>query len=112
MVVMVVDAVLVALRGELTRWLLPVASTVFVGRVTAEVRDALWASAVRKAGRGRVIQAWTSQGEQGFAFRGQGLQESEAVELSGLSFIAVRDAAWAEAMRRFGDESAHGDIEA
>ncbi|MCC7000500.1 MAG: type I-E CRISPR-associated endoribonuclease Cas2, partial [Deltaproteobacteria bacterium] len=39
MLVMILEAVPVSLRGELTRWLTPVTSTVFVGSVSAEVRE-------------------------------------------------------------------------
>ena len=42
MVVVVLTACPVGLRGDLTRWLLEIASGVFVGHVTARVRDRLW----------------------------------------------------------------------
>ncbi|MCA3250232.1 MAG: type I-E CRISPR-associated endoribonuclease Cas2e [Pseudomonadota bacterium] len=101
MVVMLLDVVPPALRGELSRWLMPVDSTVFVGRVSAEVRALLWDAAVAKAGDGRVVQIWRTQGEQGFAMRTHNLRDRQVVSVDGLHFMAVRDAAWAEAAERF-----------
>ena len=42
MTVIVLEKVPVALRGELTRWLLEIASGVFVGTISGLVRDLLW----------------------------------------------------------------------
>lgn len=101
MLVMLLERVPAVLRGELSRWLTPVATGVHVGRVSALVRDELWALALRKAGSGRVIQIWANRGEPGYAMRVHGLQDAELLDLEGLPFIAVRDAAWREAMQRF-----------
>ena len=101
MVVMVLEAVPPSLRGELSRWLTPVCIGVYVGKVSTLVRDKLWERAVAKAGTGRVIQAWNQSGEPGYGLRAHGLANSTLVDLEGLPMIAVRDAAWAEAMERF-----------
>jgi CRISPR-associated protein Cas2 len=101
MLVMILDVVPVSLRGELSRWLTPLDSTVFVGRVSAEVRESLWKAAVGKAVGGRVIQVWRATGEQGFAIRAHNLKSRQIVDLEGLSFMAVQDAAWLEAKERF-----------
>lgn len=42
MMVLVLEKVPASLRGELTRWLLEPKTGVFVGRVSAQVRDLLW----------------------------------------------------------------------
>ena len=42
MVVMILENVSPSLRGELTRWLIEPHPGVFVGHVTARVRDLLW----------------------------------------------------------------------
>ncbi|MFN9547123.1 MAG: type I-E CRISPR-associated endoribonuclease Cas2e [Cyanobacteriota bacterium] len=98
---MILENVPTALRGELSRWLTPVGGGVHVGRVSALVRDQLWNLAVTKAGQGRVIQIWHSRGEPGYALRVHGLVDAELVDLEGLPMIAVKDAAWREAMNRF-----------
>ena len=53
MVVMILERVPRSLRGELTRWLVEVDTGVFVGRVSAAVRELLWEKVVEKAGEGR-----------------------------------------------------------
>ena len=42
-VVVVLTACPVGLRGDLTRWLLEISPGVFVGHISARVRDGLWA---------------------------------------------------------------------
>jgi len=42
MVVMILECVPESLRGELSRWLLEPKAGVFVGTVTATVRERLW----------------------------------------------------------------------
>ncbi|KKZ10626.1 MAG: hypothetical protein TH68_10080 [Candidatus Synechococcus spongiarum 142] len=101
MLVMILEAVPSSLRGELSRWLTPVCVGVYVGKVSTLVRDKLWERAVAKAGAGRIIQAWNQPGEPGYGLRAHGLTNSTLVDLEGLPMIAVRDAAWAEAMERF-----------
>ena len=55
MIVMVLERVTPSLRGELTRWLIQPKTGVFVGRVSARVRDLLWEKiASAKKGRGRL----------------------------------------------------------
>lgn len=69
MVVLVLTACPVGLRGHLTRWLLEISPGVFVGFVTARVRDLLWGRVVELAKDGRAIMVHTAKGEQRLAFR-------------------------------------------
>ena len=101
--VMILESVPTILRGELSRWLTPVGGGVHVGRVSALVRDQLWNLAISKAGAGRVIQIWRCPGEPGYDLRVHGLQDAELVDLEGLPMIAIKDAAWRQAMDRFTD---------
>ena len=101
MLVMILEAVPQSLRGELSRWLTPVCAGVYVASVSALVRDRLWELAVSKAKTGRIIQVWDQPGEPGYGLRVHGLTRSMVVDLEGLPMIAVRDAAWLEAMERF-----------
>lgn len=101
MMVMLLERVPIALRGELSRWLTPVATGVHVGSVSTLVRDELWALAIQQAASGRVIQIWHCRGEPGYAMRVHGLEDASLVDCEGLPLIAVRDAAWRQAMERF-----------
>lgn len=110
MLVMFLECVPSVLRGELSRWLTPVATGVHVGRVSALVRNELWDLALKKAGSGRVIQIWPCRGEPGYAMRVHGLKEAVLVDLEGLPLIAVRDAPWREAMERLARQAPSGKL--
>lgn len=72
MVVLVLSACPARLRGHLTRWLLEVAPGVFVGRLSARVRDQLWDLVRELVGVGRALMVHSAQNEQGMAFRTHG----------------------------------------
>ncbi|RAV31707.1 type I-E CRISPR-associated endoribonuclease Cas2e [Corynebacterium heidelbergense] len=58
------------LRGHLTRWLLELDAGVYVGRVSARIRDHLWELICGEIGRGRAVMTYpTPSTEQGFAVR-------------------------------------------
>ena len=42
MIIIILENVPVGLRGELSRWMLEPKSGVFVGNMTARIRDLLW----------------------------------------------------------------------
>ncbi len=69
MVVIVVTACPAGLRGHLTRWLLEISAGVFVGHVTARVRDLMWERVVELAKDGRAIMIHSVRGEQRLAFK-------------------------------------------
>ena len=81
---------------------MPVTGTVFTGKVTAEVRELLWKQTIERADGGRVIQLWRSANEQGYSFRLHNVDDRVSVDLDGLTVLATRDAAWLEAVDRFG----------
>lgn len=69
MMVLTLTACPQALRGHLTRWLLEVSPGVYVGNVTARVRDLLWQETVGNIGGGRAILVYSANNEQRLAFR-------------------------------------------
>ncbi|WP_243091206.1 type I-E CRISPR-associated endoribonuclease Cas2e [Thermus neutrinimicus] len=97
MVVLILEKVPRSLRGELTRWLLELDTGVFVGRVSATVRDLLWQKVVEKAGEGRCAMAWRANNEQGFSLRLHGYQDRTLRDFDGIVLVSVRNA---EAMRK------------
>ena len=58
MIVMTLERVPPSLRGELTRWLIEVQTGVYVGTVSAAVRDLLWEKVVQHARTGRCTQVF------------------------------------------------------
>lgn len=89
MVVIVLERVPASLRGELTRWLLEPKTGVFVGKVSAMVRDRLWERVCRgmKGGAGMLIHH--ADNEQGFAVRYSGATSREVVDFEGLALIRI-----------------------
>jgi CRISPR-associated protein Cas2 len=70
MTVVVLAAVPPGLRGHLTRWLIEIAPGVFVGRVTARVREHLWTRICRYVGdSGHAVMVHAVRNEQGLSFR-------------------------------------------
>ncbi|WP_454294218.1 type I-E CRISPR-associated endoribonuclease Cas2e [Salana multivorans] len=92
MTVVVLTAVPPSLRGVLTRWLFEIAPGVFVGRVSARVRDRLWLRIEQGIGRGRAILVHSARNEQGLAFRVHG-HDWTPVDFDGLELMLRPDAA-------------------
>ncbi len=89
MVVMILETVPVGLRGELTRWLIEPHAGVFVGHVSAMVRDRLWQKCCKSARGGGVLQIWTMNTEQKFQMRSFGTTKREIVDFDGLQLIRI-----------------------
>ena len=87
MVVVVLESVPPGLRGELSRWLIEPKSGVFIGDVSALVRDKLWEKCCRAKRTGGVIQAWSTNTEQGYAIRTYGRTQREVVEFDGVQLM-------------------------
>jgi CRISPR-associated protein Cas2 len=86
---MILENVTVGLRGELTRWLIEPHSGVFVGHVSARVRDRLWEKSVQRKRAGGVIQIWNSNTEQHYKIRMSGDTTRRLMEIEGLQLIQV-----------------------
>jgi len=99
MVVLVLEKVPTSLRGELTRWMAEIQTGVFVGTMSALVRDLLWDKCVAKLEEGRCCQVYSTNNEQGFSIRVQGEVVREVVDLEGLLLVSVRNARWRKLLR-------------
>lgn len=89
MVVIVLETVPVGLRGELTRWLIEPHPGVFVGHVSALVRERLWAKCCQGLRDGGVLQLWSTNNEQRFSMRAYGETKREVVDYEGLQLIRL-----------------------
>jgi len=89
MIVMILEKVTPSLRGELTCWLLEPRSGVYVGHVTARVRDKLWDHCVKRSRGGGVIQAWSTNTEQRFIMRMEGETSRQLIAVEGLQLVLV-----------------------
>ncbi len=89
MIVMILEHVPVSLRGELTRWLLEPYPGVFVGHVSAMVRDRLWEKCCKSCKDGGVVLIWSTNNEQRFTMRMHGETKRSIVELEGIQLIRI-----------------------
>jgi CRISPR-associated protein Cas2 len=89
MVVLITQKVPASLRGELSRWMIEPRTGVFVGQVSAMVRDRLWDLAVKGAKDGGVILLWSSPTEQGFQWRIYGETGRQLSDFEGLSLVHI-----------------------
>lgn len=89
MIVMILEKVTAGLRGELTRWMIEPRSGVFVGHVSARVRDRLWHKSIQRKRGGGVIQIWSTNNEQHFEVRMSGDTSRSLIEVEGLQLIQI-----------------------
>ena len=87
MVVMILERVTPSLRGELTRWLLEPKAGVFVGNVSAMVRDRLWQKVCERVDDGACMIIWSSNTEQGFRIDFWGNTSRHITDWEGLKLV-------------------------
>ena len=91
MVVMILERVPVGLRGELTQWMIEPKAGVFVGEVSALVREKLWERACRAAAGGAGVLLYNADTEQGYAIRTQGTLRRAARDYEGLVLVCIKE---------------------
>lgn len=89
--VMMLEKVPPALRGELTRWLIEIKPGVYIGHVNGLVRDRLWEKCSGGCKAGSVFQAWSTNTEQKYKMRLYGASDREIVDWEGLQLIREID---------------------
>ena len=96
MTVLMLEKVPASLRGELSRWMIEPRAGVFVGRVSAMVRERLWQKAMLGAKGGSGMLLHSSPNEQGFVALSFGDTSRQLQEWEGLTLIHVPRAAAAQ----------------
>lgn len=86
MIVICISDVPLSLRGDLSKWLVEINVGVYVGRVSARVREELWKRVVKYVKAGRATMVYQAQNEQGMKFR---VHNSEwmPIEFDGLTLM-------------------------
>lgn len=87
MVVLMLERVPRGMRGELSRWMIEPRANVFVGSITAMVRDKLWEMACQESKGGSALMLFTTNNEQGFAWRLWGEPSYYPEEFEGLLLV-------------------------
>lgn len=90
MTVIIVSRVTPGLRGRLTRWMLQVHPGVFLGTLSARVREKLWALVSGSRRTGACLMIARAANEQGFTLTTSGETKRELADFDGLSFIRTR----------------------
>ncbi len=89
MVVFILERVPAGLRGQLTRWLIEPKSSVFVGKISAMVREKLWELVCDKLAGGACLMIYSSNTEQGFKIRSWGKTARMIEDFEGLFLVRV-----------------------
>jgi CRISPR-associated protein Cas2 len=90
MVVLATTAVPDHLRGALSRWMIEVTPGLFVGTLSARVRDELWTAASQVVGDGAAVLIHPDNNEQGFTLHTAGERRRRPFDLDGLTLVAMR----------------------
>lgn len=89
MVVFILERVPTSLRGELTRWMLEPKAGVFIGKLSAMVRERLWEKVCDGMRDGAGMLFYSADNEQGFAIRYWGDTTKTIVDFEGLSLVQI-----------------------
>jgi len=89
MVVFILERVPAGLRGELSRWLLEPKAGVFVGSISALVRDLLWEKVCQASRGGACLLIHNADREQDFDIRTWGETSRQVVDFEGLLLIRL-----------------------
>jgi CRISPR-associated protein Cas2 len=74
------------LRGDLTKWLLEIQSGVFVGNISARVREKLWGRIQQMCKSGRAVMVYRTNGEQRLDFKVLG-NTWEPIDFDGIKLM-------------------------
>lgn len=88
MLVIVTENIPHRLRGRLAVWLIEIRAGVYVGDLSAKVRDMIWSQIEAGLEEGNVVMAWSTNTESGFDFVTLGKNRRLPVELDGLKLVS------------------------
>ncbi len=89
MIVLVLDKPSERLRGVLTRWLLEPKPGVFVGKVSAKVRELLWDKVCEDIKMNGALLIYSFPNEQGYFIEMHGDLKRSVVDIEGIQLIKV-----------------------
>ncbi|MFF6956151.1 type I-E CRISPR-associated endoribonuclease Cas2e [Streptomyces sp. NPDC008317] len=89
MLVIATTAVPDHLRGALSRWTIEVVPGIFVGTVSARVRDELWKSVAEVVSDGAAVLVHPAPTEQGYEIRTAGTRRRVPEDFDGLTLMRM-----------------------
>ncbi|MFJ9554431.1 type I-E CRISPR-associated endoribonuclease Cas2e [Nocardiopsis sp. NPDC101807] len=87
MVVISTTAVPDRVRGALSRWMVEPKAGLYVGTMSARVREKLWTAVSDTVGEGAAVCLHTADNEQGFVVLTAGERRRQVVDFDGLQLI-------------------------
>jgi len=88
MLVIVTENVPPRLRGRLAVWLIEIRAGVYVGDLSAKVREMIWQQVEVGIEEGNAIMTWSTNTEAGFDFLTLGENRRLPVEIDGLKLVS------------------------
>jgi len=89
MVILILESVSPSIRGEISRWMIEPKTGVFVGHLSALVRDKIWEKCLKSIGSGGAVQIWSTNNEQRYQMRMTGYTSREIVDFDGIQLIQI-----------------------
>jgi CRISPR-associated protein Cas2 len=89
MMVLILQSVPAGVRGEIAKWLVEPFPGVFVGHVSARVRDKLWEKCISNKKVNGVVQIWSTNTEQRYKMRGHGTIRREVLDIDGVQLVRI-----------------------
>lgn len=86
MIVITLTNVPKSLKGDLTKWYQEIQTNVYVGNVSARIRDQLWHRIMENIGHGEATMVYNSNNELGYQFRTT-RKDREVVNFDGLPLM-------------------------
>lgn len=89
MVVFILEKVSTSLRGEITRWMIELHPGVFVGTISALVRQKLWELICKRVKKGTATLLHNASNEQGYSIIQFGETKRKVSDFEGLQLITI-----------------------
>lgn len=88
MLVIASETIPARLRGRLAIWLLQVRAGIYIGNVSAKVREMIWEQCETFYEDGNIVMAWQTNTESGFDFQTLGENRRIPVEMDGVRLVS------------------------
>lgn len=102
MIVITLTKVPKSLQGDLTKWYQEIQTGVYVGNVSARIRDLLWERIMKNIGRGEATMVYNTNNELGYSFRTT-RQDRAVVDFEGIPLMMHLNVATGTVKHGFSD---------